>query len=101
RHTDFSRDWSSGVCSSDLSLPPERRLELVRASAGDEAAALLDGLAGELDDVRATGVAFDEETYSIGLRCRAAAIRGRDGTAIGEIGRASWRGVGEAWRGAV
>lgn len=67
------------------SLPPDRRLQLVHAAAGDDAPRLLDELTDELGGTEQTGVAFDEETYTIGLRCRAAAIRGRDGQAIGGL----------------
>src|SRR5690606_41186600 len=41
RHTRFSRDWSSDVCSSDLALPRDRR----RIEAG-RGAASAEGLVG-------------------------------------------------------
>src|SRR5436309_13700827 len=34
RHTRFSRDWSSDVCSSDLAAPGEAQLELLREVTG-------------------------------------------------------------------
>lgn len=66
-------------------LPEERRVRLVRTAAGDDAAAILDDLAGELAAARAAGYAVDEETYTVGLRCRAAAIRDRTGRAVGGL----------------
>lgn len=66
-------------------LPREQGLRLVRTTAGDDAERLLDDLDGELANARETGYAIDEEMYTVGLRCRAAAIRGHDGRAVGGI----------------
>src|SRR5690606_39418833 len=78
RHTRFSRDWSSDVCSSDLRqvTGPE---ELVARIGGDEFVALL----RDADALTARGVA-DEIIAAIAREHRLA-----DGRS--EIGRASCR----------
>ncbi|HEX6447434.1 MAG TPA: IclR family transcriptional regulator [Streptosporangiales bacterium] len=66
-------------------LPYDRGVQLVRAGTGGAAEHVLAELADELVTARETGYALDEETYTVGLRCRAAAIRGHDGQAVGGI----------------
>lgn len=66
-------------------LGAERRLAVLRNAAGPEASRIQDELAGELEAIRAQGYALDEETYSPGLRCRAAAFVDGDEQAIGGI----------------
>jgi IclR family acetate operon transcriptional repressor len=55
-------------------LPVERQLPLLEAEVGDRAAEVLAELTAEITRARADRVALDEETYAVGLRCRAAAI---------------------------
>ena len=66
-------------------LGAERRLAVLRNAAGPDAGRIEDELASELATVRVKGYALDEETYSPGLRCRAAAFLDEDGLAIGGI----------------
>lgn len=63
-------------------LPRERQLAVLRAEVGDRAEDVLDDLAGELAQAHAEGFAVDEETYAVGLRCRAAAVIGLAGHAV-------------------
>lgn len=63
----------------------DRRQRMVQAAEGDVPASVLDGLAAELAEVRQVGYAVDEETYSPGLRCRAAVILGPGGRPAGGI----------------
>jgi DNA-binding IclR family transcriptional regulator len=65
-------------------LPVERRLAVLRA-AGLDPEAVHGDLRDELAETRRTGVGIDEQTYAVGLRCRAAPIVGRDGVAFGGI----------------
>src|SRR5690606_40312341 len=90
RHTRFSRDWSSDVCSSDLSLSASARRALMRAyqqalkeDAGAVSARhMLLGLAADADSVaaRALARALEEgdgprsEERRVGKGCRS---RGR------------------------
>jgi DNA-binding IclR family transcriptional regulator len=66
-------------------LPAERRLALLRRAVGAEAGLFDQQLEAELEEVRRVGYALDEETYSPGLRCRAAAFQDGQGNAIGGI----------------
>jgi IclR family transcriptional regulator, acetate operon repressor len=66
-------------------LGADRRLAVLRNAAGPAAGRIQDELASELDTIRLQGYALDEETYSPGLRCRAAAFLDEDGVAIGGI----------------
>ena len=66
-------------------LGPERQLAVLRNAVGPDAGRIRDELAGELETIRVHGYALDEETYSPGLRCRAAAFLGEDGLAVGGI----------------
>jgi IclR family acetate operon transcriptional repressor len=68
------------------SLPHDRQLDLLRAATTPaEADRQLAELADELEQVRTYGFAVDEETYSVGQRCRAAALVDADGRAFGGI----------------
>ncbi len=66
-------------------LPLSDRMRLLRAEHGARADVVLRDLREELAAAAAAGYAMDEETYAVGLRCRAAAIIGRDGRAVGGI----------------
>ncbi|MHB1873438.1 MAG: IclR family transcriptional regulator [Streptosporangiaceae bacterium] len=66
-------------------LGAERRLAVLRNAAGPDATRIEKELAAELENVRIQGYALDEETYSPGLRCRAAAFVDEDGLAIGGV----------------
>ncbi|WP_158578637.1 IclR family transcriptional regulator [Spongiactinospora rosea] len=67
-------------------LPAERRLALVAAAVGDGAAeSTLAVLHAELATATADGFAIDEESYAVGLRCRATALLDRAGHAVGAI----------------
>ena len=66
-------------------LGPERQLAVLRNAVGPDAGRIRDELAGELETIRVHGYALDEETYSPGLRCRAAAFLDEDGLAVGGI----------------
>jgi DNA-binding IclR family transcriptional regulator len=64
-------------------LPAHRQEAVLRAAVGDDAAEVLRSMQEELAAARADGYAVDEETYSVGLRCRAAPLLDRDGHAVG------------------
>jgi DNA-binding IclR family transcriptional regulator len=66
-------------------LGPGRRLAVLRNAVGPDADRVEDELASELETIRRQGYALDEETYSPGLRCRAAAFLDEEGLAIGGI----------------
>jgi IclR family acetate operon transcriptional repressor len=66
-------------------LGAERRLAVLRNAAGPDAGRLENELAAELEAIRVQGYALDEETYSPGLRCRAAAFLDEHGLALGAI----------------
>lgn len=66
-------------------LGPERRLAVLRNAVGPDAGRVESELTSELDTIRVQGYALDEETYSPGLRCRAAAFVDEDGVAIGGV----------------
>ncbi|MGA8112083.1 MAG: IclR family transcriptional regulator [Actinocatenispora sp.] len=66
-------------------LPATRQLAVVGTAVGDRATATLAELAHELTAARADGYAVDEGTYTVGLRCRAAALLDRDGHAVGGL----------------
>lgn len=66
-------------------LGAERRLAVLRNAVGPDSGRIQDELAGELEVIRVQGYALDEETYSPGLRCRAAAFVDEGGLAIGGI----------------
>lgn len=65
-------------------LPADRRRDVLLA-AGSDPARVEEDLLDELAETSRTGIGIDEQTYAVGLRCRAAPILGRDGTAIGGI----------------
>src|SRR5690606_40424087 len=87
RHTRFSRDWSSDVCSSDLSRVMATRI----------APEWRGGRMGDVDIFRAelTGAASALNAAVTELLMQAADLRAE------EIGRASGRGSGEMAGGAV
>jgi IclR family acetate operon transcriptional repressor len=66
-------------------LPAERQLALIRRELGEGAEDALAQLHEEVQTIRAEGFSVDEETYTPGLRCRAAALLGRDGVAVGGL----------------
>lgn len=66
-------------------LPAERQEAVLRAAVGDDALEVLREMRPELAAARADGYAVDEETYTVGLRCRAAPLLDRDGHAVGGI----------------
>jgi DNA-binding IclR family transcriptional regulator len=66
-------------------LGPARRLAVLRHAVGPDADVIQEELASELANIRVEGYALDEETYSPGLRCRAAAFLDEEGLAIGGI----------------
>lgn len=66
-------------------LSAQRRLAVLRNAVGPDAGRIEEELAGELAGIRIQGYALDEETYSPGLRCRAAAFLDDEGLAIGGI----------------
>ncbi|MBF8185290.1 IclR family transcriptional regulator [Nonomuraea sp. K274] len=66
-------------------LPVRRQLEIVRATVGEQAEQALRETREELATARSEGFAVDEESYAVGLRCRATAILDRSGHAVGGI----------------
>lgn len=64
-------------------LPADRRLAVLRAAGSTPEQQ--ERLHDELVETSRTGVGIDEQTYAVGLRCRAAPILGRDGSALGGI----------------
>ncbi|MFE9206582.1 IclR family transcriptional regulator [Micromonospora sp. NPDC007230] len=63
-------------------LPRARQLGLLAGAALEDPEAVLEAMQPELEEARRVGYAVDEETYDIGLRCRAAAVIGPDGEAV-------------------
>src|SRR5690606_41070180 len=88
RHTSFSRDWSSDVCSSDLGgLEPP--VLLARAQ-GDPA----DGLAAEVADEAGDAAALHEAAHGVADAAPDLPVLGVRHPvvhAVAEIGRASCR----------
>ena len=66
-------------------LSAERRLAVLRNAVGPDAGRVEEELASELATIRVQGYALDEETYSPGLRCRAASFLDEEGLAIGGV----------------
>jgi IclR family acetate operon transcriptional repressor len=66
-------------------LPAERQATVLRTAVGDQAAEVLGEVEAELAAARSAGFAVDEESYAVGLRCRAAAILDRSGHSVGGI----------------
>ncbi|MCF6476911.1 hypothetical protein FAF44_52675, partial [Nonomuraea sp. MG754425] len=66
-------------------LPTPRQLDILRTAVGEHAEQALTDTHAELATAREQGFAVDEESYAIGLRCRAAAILDRSGHAVGGI----------------
>lgn len=67
-------------------LPVPRRLDVLAAAVGAEKArSVLADLDDELASVQQTGYALDEQTYTVGQRCRAAALLDHHGHAIGAL----------------
>src|SRR5690606_40929034 len=91
RHTRFSRDWSSDVCSSDLvqkyvawGAGPRASQNLILAA---KARAILHGrFAAEREDVRALAKPVLRHRIQVNFSAEAEGIRSED-----EIGRASCR----------
>src|SRR6266700_7236652 len=51
RHTRFSRDWSSDVCSSDLDTDMTRGFDIPKASRQSVARAIFEGLENGEDEI--------------------------------------------------
>src|SRR5690606_40808004 len=91
RHTRFSRDWSSDVCSSDLFLARRRSSEPVlnyvgvRESQSGNASASIAASSEPVPHQEGSGSEFAPQRKEEG----------------GKIGRASCRGRGEKWGVAV
>jgi IclR family acetate operon transcriptional repressor len=66
-------------------LPRDRQLDLLRAEGVADPEGLLDDLAEELAAAREVGYAVDEETLTVGLRCRASAIQDWDGIPVAAL----------------
>lgn len=66
-------------------LGAKRRLAVIRNAVGPDAHRIQEELTSELATIREQGYALDEETYSPGLRCRAAAFLDEEGLAIGGV----------------
>jgi DNA-binding IclR family transcriptional regulator len=63
-------------------LPRPRQLALLGGAGVEDPEAVLAKMRAELEEARLHGYAVDEETYAVGLRCRAAAVVGPDGVAV-------------------
>ncbi len=63
-------------------LPPALQLALLGGSGAHSPEAVLEKMQPELAKARRRGYAVDEETYTVGLRCRAVAVIGPDGVAV-------------------
>src|SRR5690606_40923510 len=90
RHTRFSRDWSSDVCSSDLEAFVEYGLRLERRFPG-RVVALAYG--NDAPGYLPTRAAHAEGGYELAEAHR---FYGRPGP-VGQIGRASWRERVQMW----
>jgi DNA-binding IclR family transcriptional regulator len=66
-------------------LPAHRRLDLIRAEGVANPQAALADIEEELAQTAARGYAVDEETLAVGLRCRAVAVVGWDGTPVAAL----------------
>lgn len=66
-------------------LPVDRRLDFLRAEGVADPEATLGTLQAELEEAAARGYAVDEETLAVGLRCRAVAVLGFDGTPVAAL----------------
>src|SRR5690606_41144538 len=92
RHTRFSRDWSSDVCSSDLP-----HVSGVNNHMGSKATADPRVVSDVLRAVKEAGLFF------LDSRTTADSVVAQVARELGEIGRASWReragdAAGRAWR---
>src|SRR5690606_40621658 len=93
RHTRFSRDWSSDVCSSDLGLEPQAHLmDLVAHHLAHHKLAVADGQHLALGEAGAKLFAQVTAHALVAL-----AVRHREAVKIHEIGRASCRGRVWSW----
>lgn len=63
----------------------ERCDRILREAVGEDAEAVRADLADELAETLETGIALDEESFAVGLRCVAAPILGGDGSAVGAV----------------
>jgi len=83
---DIIQPHTSAMGKAILAACPEKqRPRIVSTADPIRQAQILDDLDDELVRVTACGYAVDEETYTPGLRCRAAAIRGKGGSVVGAI----------------
>lgn len=80
---EFIRPESSALGKAIMSrLPRSRQLALLGGAGVEDPEAVLDAMQPELAEALHRGYAVDEETYAVGLRCRAAAVVGPDGVAV-------------------
>src|SRR5690606_40963764 len=98
RHTRFSRDWSSDVCSSDLSSVPTRWLSASRArfrvalEAESHLVGTLDALQGAVEQRFVSGTQVGRQARLVGaetVEIGRASRREGGGSARG-VGRAHW-----------
>src|SRR5690606_40898227 len=87
RHTRFSRDWSSDVCSSDLALSADTHAHALAVAARAAAAGLTTASSEVrhrlLDERSVAAIEDGDEAPPPGLTARELQVL--------EIGRASWR----------
>ncbi|GCF13446.1 IclR family transcriptional regulator [Haloarcula mannanilytica] len=81
---------STALGKAILAHLPSERVETISERHGlgsetDEAASTLEELEADLETVRETGVAFDDEERLDGLRCVAAPVLNNNGTVLGAI----------------
>src|SRR5690606_40428085 len=97
RHTRFSRDWSSDVCSSDLERPHERRNRAARHISIERASRRSLG-AEQVRNRELHGSRVSARDVTRNAR-EHAALANRERLQLGEyeIGRASWRERGWMW----
>src|SRR5690606_40844375 len=98
RHTSFSRDWSSDVCSSDLdperltnralTVPDRELMEAVTPVCRDEYAAFRDAVAPVCSDVHV--LANPEIREPVTLRNLALTVPRSEERRVGKEGRARW-----------
>ncbi|WP_329179429.1 IclR family transcriptional regulator [Streptomyces sp. NBC_01477] len=77
------RPESSALGKAIMShLPRAGQLALLSGAGVEDPEGVREAILPELEEARRQGYAVDEETYSVGLRCRAVAVIGADGRAV-------------------